>query len=45
MKMSISRLRIDGQISSTAIRNDIYGHFDWLPSIVKPYFVKKVLLI
>lgn len=35
----------DAQISSTAIRNDIYGHFDWLPSVVKPYFVKKVLLI
>lgn len=32
-------------ISSTEIRNDIYGHWDWLPECVKPYFVKKVLLI
>ena len=32
-------------ISSTKIREDIYGHFDWLPNIVKPYYVKKVLLI
>jgi len=33
------------EISSTAIRNDIYGHWDWLPEVVKPYYVKKVLLI
>lgn len=33
------------EISSTEIRNDIYGHWDWLPDCVKPYFVKKVLLI
>lgn len=32
-------------ISSTAIRNDIYSHWDWLPNIVRPYYVKKVLLI
>lgn len=35
----------DNDISSTAIRNDLYGHFDWLPQEVRPYFVKKVLLI
>lgn len=32
-------------ISSTKIRNDLYGHWDWLPNVVKPYFVRKVLLI
>lgn len=32
-------------ISSTAIRSDIYGHWDELPQIVRPYYVKKVLLI
>ena len=32
-------------ISSTEIRNDIYGHWDWIPAVVKPYYVKKVLLI
>ena len=35
----------DKYISSTAIRNDLYGNFDWLPQEVRPYFVKKVLLI
>lgn len=33
------------EISSTKIRADLYGHWDWLPNVVKPYFVKKVLLI
>lgn len=33
------------EISSTQIRNNIYEHWDWLPSIVRPYFVKKVLII
>lgn len=33
------------EINSTKIREDIYGHWDWLPNFVKPYFVKKVLLI
>lgn len=33
------------EISSTKIRNDIYGHWDWLPAVVRPYYVKKVLLI
>ena len=32
-------------ISSTAIREDLYGHWDWLPTFVRPYYVKKVLLI
>lgn len=32
-------------ISSTAIRENIYKHWDWLPNFVKPYFVKKVLII
>ena len=35
----------DKYISSTAIRKDVYGHWDWLPLEVRPYFVKKVLLI
>lgn len=33
------------EISSTKIRSDIYGNWEMLPDIVKPYFVKKVLLI
>lgn len=32
-------------ISSTEIRKDIYGHWEWLPRNVRPYYVKKVLLI
>ena len=32
-------------VSSTEIRKDPYRHWDWLPNIVKPYYVKKVLLI
>lgn len=32
-------------ISSSAIRKDPYRHWDWIPSIVRPYYVKKVLLI
>ena len=32
-------------ISSTQIRENIYDHWDWLPNFVKPYFVKKVLII
>jgi len=31
--------------NSTAIRADVYGHWDWLPMSVRPYYVKKVLLI
>lgn len=31
--------------NSTAIREDVYGHYDWLPKIVQSYFVKKVLII
>ena len=33
------------EISSTELRKDLYGHWDWLPMIVRPYFVKKVLII
>ncbi len=33
------------EISSTELRKDIYGHWDWLPNFVKPYYVKKVLII
>ena len=32
-------------ISSTELRRDIYGHFEWLPLVTRPYFTKKVLLI
>ena len=32
-------------ISSTEIRKDPYKHWDWLPNVVKPYYVKKVLLM
>ena len=33
------------EYNSTAIRADIYGHWDWMPQIVRSYFTKKVLLI
>ena len=33
------------EYNSTAIRSDIYGHWDWMPQIVRSYFAKKVLLI
>ena len=33
------------EISSTELRKAPYKHFDWLPNIVKPYYVKKVLLM
>ena len=33
------------QYNSTDIRKDIYGHWDWMPQIVRSYFTKKVLLI
>lgn len=32
-------------ISSTEIRKAPYKHWDWIPKIVKPYYVKKVLLV
>ena len=32
-------------ISSTAIRKNPYLHWEWLPDIVKPFYVKKVLLM
>ncbi len=33
------------EYNSTEIRKDIYGHWDWMPQIVRSYFTKKVLLI
>lgn len=33
------------EISSTKIRTNIYKYWEWLPSVVRPYYVKKVLLI
>ena len=33
------------EISSTELRKAPYKHFEWLPNIVKPYYVKKVLLM
>ncbi len=33
------------EISSTQIRRDPYAHWDWLPQAVRPYYVKKVLLM
>ncbi|MBR1470832.1 MAG: AAA family ATPase [Lachnospiraceae bacterium] len=33
------------EISSTKIRQNPYEHWDWLPDIVRPYYVKKVLLM
>ena len=32
-------------ISSTEIRRDPYARWDWIPNAVKPYYVKKVLLM
>ena len=31
--------------NSTEIRSDVYGHWEWLPRVVRPYYTKKVLLI
>ena len=31
--------------SSSEIRRNVYAHWDWLPSVVRPYYVKKVLLV
>ena len=32
-------------ISSTEIRKNPYAHWDWIPNVVRPYYVKKVLLM
>ncbi len=32
------------EISSAEIRADVMAHWEWLPDIVKPHYVKKVLL-
>jgi HTH-type transcriptional repressor of NAD biosynthesis genes len=31
--------------NSTAVRGNVYRHWDWLPLFVRPYYVKKVLII
>lgn len=31
--------------NSTEIRSNVYKHWDWIPNVVRPYYVKKVLLI
>ena len=33
------------EYNSTDIRKDIYGHWEWMPQVVRSYFTKKVLLI
>jgi len=33
------------QYNSTAIRNSLYEHWDWMPQVVQRHFVKKVLII
>jgi HTH-type transcriptional repressor of NAD biosynthesis genes len=33
------------EISSTELRKNVYKHWDWLPNVVKPHYVKKVLII
>lgn len=33
------------EISSTEIRKNPYAHWDWLPNVVRPYYVKKVMII
>lgn len=33
------------EMSSTELREKLYEHWDWLPNFVKPYYVKKVLII
>ena len=33
------------EISSTEIRKNPYAHWDWIPNVAQPYFVKKVLLM
>ncbi len=33
------------ELSSTELRKNVYKHWDWLPSFVRPHYVKKVLII
>ena len=33
------------EMSSTQLRKNPYAHWDWIPTIARPYFVKKVLLV
>lgn len=43
-KSKIYYFKRDG-ISSTKIRSNPYKYWDWIPNVVRPYFIKKVLLI
>jgi HTH-type transcriptional repressor of NAD biosynthesis genes len=33
------------EMSSTQLRKNPFAHWDWIPTIARPYFVKKVLLV
>ena len=33
------------EINSTQIRKNPYAHWDWIPNVVKPHYVKRVLLM
>lgn len=33
------------EMNSTELRANPYKHWDWLPAVARPYFVKKVLLV
>lgn len=37
--------RMDIPVSSTELRKNPLAHWDWIPDICKPYFVKKVLFV
>jgi HTH-type transcriptional repressor of NAD biosynthesis genes len=41
VKVRIAR----NDINSTMIRSNPYRYWDWIPNVVRPYYVKKVLLI
>lgn len=40
----IDKERLQVPVSGTAIRNDPHTHRDFIPDIVKPYFIKKIVL-
>lgn len=33
------------EMSSTELRKNPYAHWDWIPRVARPYFVRKVLLV
>lgn len=39
----IERSKVD--ISSTKLREDLYGNFEYIPKVARPYFTKKVCII